>query len=124
LERVAVRVARGTGECQFLGAPGTDDFNGDGVSDVLWRNSGGGVAIWLMNNDGTIMSGVGVGSLPVTDWTVAETGNFSGDGKSDIVWYASNGGAALWLMDGGTITAALAVGSLPTDWTIQGANAD
>jgi hypothetical protein len=104
---------------------GTGDFNGDGVSDILWReNTGGGVAMWLMNNNGTIKSAVGVGSLPLVSWTVAETGDFNGDGKSDILWYGSNGGVAVWLMNGATITAALGVGSLPTDWQIQSANAD
>ena len=28
---------------------GTADFNGDGKTDVLWRNDTGSVAIWLMN---------------------------------------------------------------------------
>jgi len=28
---------------------GTGDFNGDGYSDILWRNTDGDVAIWLMN---------------------------------------------------------------------------
>ena len=28
---------------------GTGDFNGDGKSDILWRQISGAVAIWLMN---------------------------------------------------------------------------
>jgi hypothetical protein len=104
---------------------GTGDFNGDGVSDILWReNTGGGVAMWLMNNNGTIMSAVGVGSLPLATWTVAETGDFNGDGKSDILWYGSNGGVALWLMNGATVSSSLGVGNVPTDWLILGLNAD
>ena len=27
---------------------GTGDFNGDGKGDILWRNTEGDVAIWLM----------------------------------------------------------------------------
>jgi len=27
----------------------TGDFNGDGKSDILWRNSSGDVATWFMN---------------------------------------------------------------------------
>jgi hypothetical protein len=65
------------------------------------------------------MSGVGVGSLPLANWTVAQTGDFDGDSQSDILWYGSN--VALWLMNGGTITSALGVGTLPTDWQIQNA---
>jgi hypothetical protein len=104
---------------------GTGDFDGDGVSDILWReNTAGGVGMWLMNNNGTIKSLAGVGSLPIATWSVAETGDFDGDGKSDVLWYASSGGVGLWLMNGATITSVLAVGSLPTDWQIQSANAD
>ena len=29
--------------------PETGDFNGDGKSDILWRNTNGEMAIWLMN---------------------------------------------------------------------------
>ncbi len=37
---------------------GTGDFDGDGKSDILWRNSRPGeVAIWLMNGT-SIASGV------------------------------------------------------------------
>jgi hypothetical protein len=105
---------------------GVGDFNGDGVSDILWRElTGGGVAIWTMKNDGTIGSITGIGSLPLALWQVAETGDFDGDGKSDILWYATgNGGVGLWLMNGTTITSVLGVGSLTTDWRIQGQNAD
>ena len=37
---------------------GTGDFNGDGKSDILWRNDAGAVAIWLMN-DGARLSAAG-----------------------------------------------------------------
>jgi hypothetical protein len=29
--------------------PNTHDFNGDGMSDVAWRNTSGDIDIWLMN---------------------------------------------------------------------------
>jgi hypothetical protein len=34
------------------------DFNGDGHSDLLWRNTSGVVAIWLMNGTSVVGSGV------------------------------------------------------------------
>jgi hypothetical protein len=49
---------------------GTGDFNGNGRADILWRNSLGGVGLWLMNSDGTIKSTPALGSLPLTDWTI------------------------------------------------------
>jgi len=49
--------------------PETGDFNGDGMSDILWRdNNGGGVAMSLMNG-GAVQSSLGVGNVP-TDWQI------------------------------------------------------
>ena len=28
---------------------GTGDFNGDGMSDILWQDNSGDIAVWLMN---------------------------------------------------------------------------
>jgi hypothetical protein len=43
----------------------TGDFNGDGYSDILWRDSSGDIAIWYMNGT-TISSGAGLGTIPTT----------------------------------------------------------
>ena len=45
------------------------DYNGDGKSDILWRdNSNGNNAVWFMNGT-QIGSAVGVANVP-TIWTV------------------------------------------------------
>ena len=77
---------------------GTGDFDGDGKSDILWRNSNGEVAIWLMN--GVAAKAGAVVSTVTNDWTIVGTGDFDGDGKSDILWRNSNGEVAIWLMNG------------------------
>ena len=46
----------------------TGDYNGDGMSDLLWRDTSGNTAIWFMNGT-TVVSTGGVGSTP-TSWTV------------------------------------------------------
>ena len=46
----------------------TGDFNGDGMSDILWRNTDGDVAIWLMNGL-TPISQTDIGNVP-TSWTI------------------------------------------------------
>ena len=44
------------------------DYNGDGMSDLLWRDNRGNTAMWFMNGT-TIASTAFVGNIP-TNWTV------------------------------------------------------
>jgi hypothetical protein len=46
----------------------TGDFNGDGMSDILWTDGSGDVAIWFMNG-ATIASTAGLGNVG-TSWVV------------------------------------------------------
>jgi hypothetical protein len=60
--------------------------------------------MWLMNNNGMVMSALGVGNVP-TNWVIAGTGDFNRDGYADILWRDNNsGGVAMWLMNGATVT--------------------
>jgi hypothetical protein len=75
----------------------TDDFNGDGRSDILWRNDDGRLVDWLGTASGGF-TGSGSGSTVPVDWQVAGTGDFNGDGRADILWRsASSGAVADWL---------------------------
>jgi hypothetical protein len=49
---------------------GTGDFNGDGNTDLLWRDydTSGNTSIWFMNGT-TVASSTSVGNIPTT-WTV------------------------------------------------------
>ena len=58
---------------------GTGDFNGDGKGDILWRDTSGNYAIWLMNG-ATVHGGRRHRQLATT-WSVVGTGDFNGDGK-------------------------------------------
>ncbi len=103
---------------------GTGDSNGDGKSDILWRDTTSGtVAIWLMNG-AQVTGAAGVGSAAFPLWSISETGDFNGDGKSDILWHDGNGNVAIWFMNGTQVAQAAGVATVPTVWTIQGANAD
>ncbi len=99
---------------------GVGDFDGDGVSDILWRD-GGSLAMWFMNG------GYSAGSIrqqawptdPGSGWIIQRIGDFNGDGKSDILWRtSSNNGLAIWFMNGSAHTDAY-----PSDpgggWTIR-----
>ena len=77
-----------------------NDFNANGISDILWQGSDGTPALWLMNGLNTVSFGA-VGPLnPGPSWHVKHGGDFNGDGRSDILWQGSDGTPAIWLMDG------------------------
>jgi hypothetical protein len=95
----------------------THDLSGDGFSDVLWRNSDGGVALWTMFGGNTILSSAGIGNVP-TNWQIVGQRDFDGDGFSDVLWRDNGGGVAMWMMQGATITQAVGVGNVPTNWVI------
>jgi hypothetical protein len=75
------------------------DFDGNGRSDLIWRNeSTGQTSIWLMNGT-TFSSGAVV--MNNVAWRPALLGDFNGDGKSDIVWRNdTTGESSVWLMSG------------------------
>ena len=96
------------------------DFNGDGKSDILMRNTNGSLSLWLMN-DATITSSTVLNNgVPVTGWTIAGVGDFNGDGKPDILWRGPNGEVALWLMNGSTVLSGNVIATIPLTWTIAG----
>lgn len=82
---------------------GIDDFNGDGTTDVLWRQGvTGELGIWSMAN-GAPYAWHSFGVIP-GNWVVARTGDFNGDGHADLLWAARD-------RDGGLLTGI---------WTITG----
>ena len=102
-----------------------NDFNGDGRSDILWRNgTTGAVTDWLGQADGgfTVNSNFANNSAPLS-WHIAGTGDFNGDGRDDILWRNDNGLIVDWLgtPDGGFASnyAGSAV-NVPASWVIAG----
>jgi hypothetical protein len=101
---------------------GTGDFNGDGKSDILWRNAvTGWNSIWYMNN--TTVSSKGTVDI-VTDlnWHIMGAADFNNDGKSDIIWRNNaNGQNVVWLMNGNTHTGDLDIDDVSDrTWNIVG----
>ena len=84
---------------------GVGDFDGDGKSDILWRNSSNGQnAIWFMNGTTVLPSSTAITPIADTTWNVVGIGYFDGDNKSDVLWRNSvSGQNAIWFMNGATV---------------------
>lgn len=99
-----------------------DDFNGDGKSDLYWRNSVHGQnVIWLMDAaTPTSMPTVSVESD--SNWKVVNSGDYNGDGRADILWRHSNSGRNfVHLMSGGAILGGAEINQVrEPEWIVTG----
>lgn len=94
------------------------DFDGDGVSDILWRNlRTGNNTIWKSANSATEK---GVTPLADLTWKIVGSGDFDGDGITDILWRnSSTGRNSIWKSGNSTTLQSVATVSSPT-WTVAG----
>ncbi len=103
----------------FFDAPRiAHDFNGDGKSDILWRDTSGNLAVWLMNG-GTVAQAAGLGAVPGS-FSVVGQKDFDGGGDADLLWRDASGNLSMWFMNGTAVTSAAAVGNLTSNWGIYG----
>jgi hypothetical protein len=106
-------------------AAATGDFNGDGKSDILWRNNASGVVEeWLMNGS-TVSSMPNIATVdPSSGWVIRGAADFNGDGKSDILWQNTGSGALQeWAMNGSSVTSIINLSTIApaTGWSLEGA---
>ena len=71
------------------------DFNGDGKSDLLWRNSSTGAnLIWKGADSGNTQDATTIANQ---DWQITSAADYTGDGKADIIWRnETDGGNVMW----------------------------
>ena len=98
--------------------PPPHDFNGDGKSDILWRDTAGDVGMWLMNG-AQILQGAAFNAV-ATNWSIVGQRDFNGDGKSDILWRDTVGDVGMWLMNGTQIVQGGSFSAIPLNWSVAG----
>ena len=62
------------------------DLDGDGRSDLLWRNDATGQVYGMLMNGGTIASQAMVYTEPNLAWKIVAQGDYNGDGKADLLY--------------------------------------
>lgn len=96
-----------------------NDINGDGRSDILWRNFGSELFLhWDMNAATFISSGA---STMVNTYNVATTGDFNGDGRADLLWKNDSARVLYMWFSGPNGFTQQFVRSFPADWNLVGA---
>lgn len=78
-----------------------NDFNGNGTSDLLWRNSTTGQVYVMPMLGGMVQPGSVVWTEPNPVWQIVATGDFDGDGKADILWLNSSTGQVFQMLMNG-----------------------
>jgi hypothetical protein len=105
------------------GVEGVADFDGDGTSDVLWRDENGRLKLWYWGVSANVdVSRRNEGEVVGPEWRVQAVGDFDGDGYPDIAWRDDDGQVAIWLMVGSIYRFEVRPGgaNFGLDWTIQG----
>jgi hypothetical protein len=98
----------------LLGAPwsivGSRDFNGDGVTDLLWYNSSTGQSqIWYMSREhvsgkATVLGENGSAAAVGLPWSIVGVNDMNRDKKLDIIWHnSSTGETQIWEMNGSRV---------------------
>jgi hypothetical protein len=96
---------------------GSGDYNGDGRSDILWRNTSTGAnVIWLSATSTTSQA---VATLS-TAWKAVGSGDYDGDHRADILWRnTSNGANGIW-RSGNSATPQVVTAMTSQAWTVIG----
>ena len=112
----AVPAATGSTTPSPLSLTDTHDFNGDGKSDILWRDTASNVGMWLMNGSSILQTSV-LGNVPAV-WAIVGQRSFTGNADADVLWRDTAGDVGFWLMNGTSITSSNVIGNVPNNWSV------
>jgi subtilisin-like proprotein convertase family protein len=102
----------------FLSASG--DINGNGVSDMIWRNSSTGqIAVWFLDSNLTVVGTATVGVVGDQNWQIVDAADANGNGTADLLWYnGSTSSVVQWLLNAdATVAGTRTIAVAPADWS-------
>jgi hypothetical protein len=95
-----------------------NDFDGDGLTDLLFQHRDGFIASWFMNGEArksaSFFNPISTGDA---GWTIVGNGDFNGDNKTDVLFQYTDGTLAVWYMNGVNQSgSAVVTGNPGADW--------
>ena len=97
-----------------------NDFNGNGKTDILWRNTSTGADFLWKDGSGSTGFGQALTTLTDQNWKIAGIGDFDGNSKSDILWRNTSTGANQIWKDGNSATLQTVSTQADPNWKIAG----
>jgi hypothetical protein len=98
-----------------------NDFNDDGRSDILLRNTSTGENYLYPMNGTAIVTGEGYIRTVAAPWTLAGIGDFDGNGTADLLWRnTTTGENYVYFMNGTSIASEGYIRTVPLAWSIAG----
>jgi hypothetical protein len=96
------------------------DFDGDGRSEIIWRNTSNSLAMWDLTGR-TLNNGAVFQTISASSWRIEGYGDFTGDGKYDILLRnTSSNAVAMWVMNGRTRVSGDVIATLSdSGWNFQ-----
>lgn len=91
------------------------DFNGDAISDAIWRNLKTGLTrLTLVSTSGITSSDLSLSLLNGKTYALQASGDFNGDGKKDLILrHTGNGRAVIALMNGSSVISQGTISTVP-----------
>ncbi|HEY9907373.1 MAG TPA: cadherin-like domain-containing protein, partial [Thermosynechococcaceae cyanobacterium] len=96
-------------------AQASGDFNNDGLSDIVFRNTvSGDNVVWFLNETGSYIGEAALPQLTDINWDFVGAADFSGDGLADLALRNNvSGNNTVWLFSGTTFIGDSALPILP-----------
>jgi hypothetical protein len=103
-------------------ANAVSDFNNDGSTDILWRNTASGLNYTYFMRGASIAGSGTINTVASLNWKVAGTADFNGDGLNDILWRnVATGQNTIYFMRGATIISSATINIVADqNWKIAG----